>query len=313
MNTPLSVNLFESEETLTNSDIRAMYLYDSFNNEYLRYYPNREEERIGEYFERMEEVNFISSYFHSSIWVYSDIAQDIELQFLSNEGVSSLDINEVIFNTGWNFLSVTPQLLGKSLNDIKGNCDIEKAAFWGAEYQNWDVASGVDYDNEFSSESLWKGFVVKVSEDCNMGEVIVLPPEFPDNCADLSSEVRDLINVPHPNADDGNRYILKRGEIGNYRDSFVIPDSVCDGGMILELASINNATTGFSNDIISFRDVISRDVIDTTFTSEGVGRISRCGKSFDVTLSGDSNKATDEFEVTLFWSGVEDDLSSCVE
>jgi|GEM_PF-4988376 hypothetical protein len=132
-------------------------------------------------------------------------------------------------------------------------------------------------------------------------------------CDDLSLNVSALIDAPHPNAGDGSKYILKRGEIGHYRDSFVIPDSVCDGGLILQLASVDNSTAGYSNDRISFRDVISNEIIDTAFTSEGVGRISRCGKSFDVTLSGDSDRATEEFEVTLVWSGAEDDLSSCVE
>ena len=37
--------------------------------------------------------------------------------------------------SGWNFVSVTEKALGKSLNNLKGNCNVLKAYYYLEEYE----------------------------------------------------------------------------------------------------------------------------------------------------------------------------------
>jgi hypothetical protein len=67
----------------------------------------------------------------------------------------------------------------------------------------------------------------------------------------------------------------------------------------LILSSVKNQTTGYSNDYAKFTDVFSGDVLETTWTDEGVGTLTVGGKSYGVNLSGVSSGASETFGVTL--------------
>jgi hypothetical protein len=82
-----------------------------------------------------------------------------------------------------------------------------------------------------------------------------------------------------------------------YKDYVVVGNE--DEGYLLELSSVDNRTTGYSNDYAKFTDVFSGDVFTTTWTDEGVGTLSVWGKQYDVTLSGSSAGGSDTFGVTL--------------
>lgn len=71
---------------------------------------------------------------------------------------------------GWNFLTVNPIYDGKSLNDIKGTCNIENAYIWDSQNQQWGtILNLLDDKNALKNEAgIGGGFVVKVTDDCNL-------------------------------------------------------------------------------------------------------------------------------------------------
>lgn len=78
-------------------------------------------------------------------------------------------------------MPITPEMIGKYLQDIKGNCEITKVAVWLPESQEWDSKSGF-LNLYFNNKNLeWRGVVIKVSNDCKLGESISAPqvPQLP--------------------------------------------------------------------------------------------------------------------------------------
>ncbi len=98
--------------------------------------------------------------------------------------------------------------------------------------------------------------------------------------------------------DDDNRNItVFEKQPVRYNEYVVVGNE--DEGYLLKLTSVNNATTGTTNDRAKFTDVFSGDVLETTWTSDGVGTLSVGGKSYDVTMTGDSNNASEDYVVRL--------------
>ncbi len=95
---------------------------------------------------------------------------------------------------------------------------------------------------------------------------------------------------------DHEIHVMEMSNI-TYKDYVVVGNE--DEGYLLKLSSVKNQTTGYSNDYAKFTDVFSGDLLETTWTEEGVGTLTVGGKSYGVTLSGVSSGASDSFGVTL--------------
>ena len=99
-------------------------------------------------------------------------------------------------------------------------------------------------------------------------------------------------------SDDDNRNItVFEDQVVKYQEYVVVGNE--DEGYILKLSSVNNATTGTSNDRAKFTDVFSGDVLETTWTSDGEGTLSVGGKSYGVTMTGNSASASEDYDVRL--------------
>lgn len=61
-----------------------------------------------------------------------------------------------------------------------------------------------------------------------------------------------------------------------------------EDGRLLEVVTINNATTGFDSDKVTLKDVFSGENHDVSLTSEGVGTVSIGGNSYTVNYYGSS-------------------------
>ena len=42
---------------------------------------------------------------------------------------------------GYNFIGITPDMVGKNLLEMEGSCNIEKAYLWIPNYQDWTMPS----------------------------------------------------------------------------------------------------------------------------------------------------------------------------
>jgi hypothetical protein len=73
-----------------------------------------------------------------------------------------------------------------------------------------------------------------------------------------------------------------------------------DEGFLLQLTDVYNDTDVASpNDIVSFTDVFSKERHDVSWVSEGVGTMDVGGKSYVVRMDGDTNTATENYEVRI--------------
>ncbi len=142
----------------------------------------------------------------STIWAYSDKEGDMMLTWgdyqrehlsISN---SNLPLN---LKSGWNFIFITPEMEDKTLEDIKGNCDILNSYVWWDEGQKWDK---FPFDGSFPKVLVGKGVVIRVREDCTLGGDGINPPNLPPSVpqtSDVSSQnsCRDT--------DGGENYYVK--------------------------------------------------------------------------------------------------------
>jgi hypothetical protein len=158
------------------SHIKAIYTYVPGENGYVRIYPNPENSKIDKYGD---------SYFEKQVsWVYSDATVPGELNGYSSFTEywleEPLPLSQRPLSAGWNFVGITPDMKGKSLNELKGSCNIEKVWAWNNQELtgegNWD---SVSLDNKFNDYVLMKGIVVKVSNNCELGGSGVNVPSVP--------------------------------------------------------------------------------------------------------------------------------------
>jgi hypothetical protein len=180
-------NAFEEDNWryFDGKDIKAAFFYDRYNQRYIRIYPNREGEKLNEWLAQLghrEEGNIYEwgGYLNSAMWLYSNKDQTIDFRTLDGP----LFPEHVGLRAGWNFLAVTPEMIDRSLNDVKGNCNIVSAYLWDKTQQQWGtILNLLDDKNILNDEGgIWGGFIVKVLDDCTLGEVaeeITTPPELP--------------------------------------------------------------------------------------------------------------------------------------
>jgi len=108
----------------------------------------------------------------NSYWVYS--FNDCYLEFGLEDATG---FNELSLGEGWNFVPITQDMKGNSLNDIGGDCNFDRVYYWDAERQDWkNMGNG----EKFSESQLYTGFVAKVTDSCDFGwGAIISPPELP--------------------------------------------------------------------------------------------------------------------------------------
>jgi len=177
-------NVISSNSDIQKKDIKAIYYYFRVGNQYLQMYPNRDE--TDGYLRNAREKPEETIYFmQSPVWVYSD--KEGVLRY-SKTDLPSLE--NIHLSTGWNFVTFTPEISGKSVNQIKGDCNIEDAYLWNVQSQTWsnEISSKMkgeeaSLDKPFPQTFEGQGFIIKVKDECKFGEPqtnIEPPPVVPN-------------------------------------------------------------------------------------------------------------------------------------
>lgn len=167
------VKNIHSNSEVKAEDIKAVWYYSPVKNIYLNMYPNRNWDEFQDDVNYYGEDDYIMI---SSMWLYSE--KTGILQYKTGRFPSELKYNKMI--KGWNFVSLTNLMIDKSLEDIKGNCDITKAYVFNAA-ENEKEWHNVGMDDDIPREAIGMGMVVKVSSDCNLGDVSSsIPPSIPN-------------------------------------------------------------------------------------------------------------------------------------
>jgi len=177
-------DLIAADSGIEKEDILISYIYIPDKNKYMVYDVDNSNSEFGKYVSTLsnDEIKYIEM---SPIWIYSEESGSIKY----NRGELS-DYSDVTLKTGWNFITITPEMTGKTINEIKGTCNIEKNYWWSPNEQSWELWN----DQIFRfPENAGSGFILKVSSDCTLGTsstsgTITAPPAMPTgnsgNCTD---------------------------------------------------------------------------------------------------------------------------------
>ena len=141
-------------------NIKAVYILKQPDQEYVRVYPDQETDKL---------IGIDDDYYEkTSQWVYSDKSGPMEYFF-----EEPIPIEEFQIYRGWNFITLSQYLIegegtglpDPTLDDVSGDCNIEKAFLYGN--GQW-----VDFRStypEMDSTLLLKALVIKVTNDCRLG------------------------------------------------------------------------------------------------------------------------------------------------
>jgi len=155
------------------SDIITSYAFMPNLQEYARILP--EDKMELDKLQSLDDNQTIST----AMWVYSKKSGNLSYK------TEILWLNQRQLFRGWNFVSITPDMVEKSLNEIKGNCDINGFYFYNSGGWTQDM-SNLLLDNNNILDDDWEGLgaVIKVSNNCKFGSSstsATSPPTLPNS------------------------------------------------------------------------------------------------------------------------------------
>ncbi|MBU0761109.1 MAG: hypothetical protein KJ600_03205 [Nanoarchaeota archaeon] len=119
---------------------------------------------------------FNEQFMSQANWVYSEKAGKIKYEAII------LRLNQRNLKEGWNFVSITPDMIDVDLVNLKGNCDITKTYFYNPYDNRWD---SFRLEDDFEPGMEGMGAIIKVSESCILGTSednvnnAIMPPQIP--------------------------------------------------------------------------------------------------------------------------------------
>ena len=233
------------EGDISKSDIKAIYVLIPPTQKYIRLYPNAENYGIPD-----KDIDDIL--LRTAFWVYSDSSATMEYKLYESFPL----IREKELYSNWNLFAVSPDFVFKdfnigllrdkflSLNEVKGNCNIQDAYFWDAKKQEWYKDTKY-LDAYFEQEHIGLGVVIKVSNRCNLGisgsGSITQPPQIPTGLLEQNSircEDTDggknyyLSGVAKTFSDDVDYALDSAGEscVGENNQGNQVIESYCNNG-----------------------------------------------------------------------------------
>ncbi|MCP3685649.1 MAG: hypothetical protein GY861_23615 [bacterium] len=204
---------YSSESTCNPEKFRAVFAYFPIENKYGRIkfddgYSSRS--GITEYEPRgytEEDQELLNRYIHgndvehlvisiaNSMWIYSDENCGIVSEYPGYNSdlfnlIELIREHEMKLVKGWTFLSVLPEMDGKTLDDIKGTCNFKAAFGFNSQGNRWENI--MDYT--FQSSEIGYGFIVSTSDECMLGYPTVAPPPLPTSSGTSKCELKQGLN-----------------------------------------------------------------------------------------------------------------------
>ena len=165
-----------SDSEIRKENIKAVYFYSREEREYLQVYPTEKEyENYARNLRINGDNNKISYAMQSPYWVYSSKAGLLKYNLRAiyrDDNQIVLTTNDFSLSPGWNFVTPSSQFNDKTINDLKGNCEIEKVYGYDLGWKDWSEV-------EFREESVGLGMVVKVKNNCKFGTAAEKIPSIP--------------------------------------------------------------------------------------------------------------------------------------
>jgi len=167
------------KELIDNNNLEYVFIFDNLNKNYVQLAPNRESGKLDSIIGPGTRPGY---FLNAGVWVYVD--EDYLFSPQSIDDPASIDVLKM--ERGWNIFSITPDMIGKSLNDIEGDCQITSAYLWDSENQQWGTIFNLMDDREIleTEGGVGRGLVIKVNEDCQLSSSSTTPPAIPVECND---------------------------------------------------------------------------------------------------------------------------------
>ena len=108
----------------------------------------------------------------NAFWIYT--RQETSITAFVETYTSYSDLNLV---EGWNFVPITDDMIGGYLEDILGDCDLERLYLWKPGTQEWEKIS-LEYS--FSRDQFGYGFLIKAKNYCRLAGPEITPPPMPE-------------------------------------------------------------------------------------------------------------------------------------
>lgn len=161
---------------LEKSSIKAVYAFNPAIQQYARMYPNREDSKI-----TIDDDLLLQTAF----WVYSDTETGETLNGMYNGDEYWMyklpqPISDLQLYSGWNFVAIVPEMIGKNLDELKGSCIITRAYWWQPREQKFISVDLTNSDVLKSQQNVMSGMIIKVSSNCKLGSVEANVPSVPN-------------------------------------------------------------------------------------------------------------------------------------
>lgn len=159
---------------LESSHIKAIYAFVPTTQEYIRAWPDPNAKA----WQNLDNIYDDHELLQTAYWVYTDKGANTEYWLYD----APKPIEEHQIYKGWNFIGITPDLEGR-LETVVGSCNVLRSYVFDNEHQKW-----VEFPltQEFSRSMVGYGWVIKVSDNCFLGEVappdvdVGAPPPIPN-------------------------------------------------------------------------------------------------------------------------------------
>jgi hypothetical protein len=187
-----------SDSEIKLSDIRAMWYYSPVLKKYYQIYPTNELDKLSVEEGRQLDEDVILT---SSMWVYSEKTGTLRYNTLEDYPL----LKDRKLSSGYNFVTITPDMNGKSLNEIKGTCNIDKVYHFESSIQQWspNLVNDNFMDEKLTEDSIGLGILLRATNECNFeGEGssdTTQPPSIPsvEECSDsdggINYEVKGIV------------------------------------------------------------------------------------------------------------------------
>lgn len=165
----------KGDSEIKRDDIKVIWYYSPIQKKYLQMHPNMND----------EEFEGDISYYRgddpimtSSMWIYSEKSGTLKYSTIRYDKLDKRKVAQ-----GWNLVGITPEMIGKDLDGIKGDCDVTSLYHWSPRAQSFiNALETFDHLMRYN-ENAGYGFIMKVSNDCTLGlssQPITAPPSLPN-------------------------------------------------------------------------------------------------------------------------------------
>lgn len=190
-----------SDSDIQIEDIVAAWLFTTLfgelspTGEYVRAYPDPDMDRI----QRRDDTEML----RNAMWI--NVKKEGVFKYSTIEIYKELNARNLW--KGWNFLTITPDMIGHSLWQIKGTCDFKSVNNWARDRWGNDID---EFEFLKSDRIAGIGIVVKVKDDCKLksygkpSEDTSSPPGLPGDQAP-----QDSYSVKCVDTDGGLDYYAK--------------------------------------------------------------------------------------------------------